>query len=245
MSQALLVVGQSHVAAFRDAARLRRERHPTRPRTRVIHTREPAYAPELVDGPDGPIFAPPLTRAIREQVARHRPILVSVIGGNVHNVLALLAHDRPFDFRLSGEPSPPLDPQAELLNESLMEASLAHEMARDFDRVRALVTLGLPVVQLESPPPIRDNGYIAAAADAYFREAGIAHRGVAPPGLRYRMWRLASRLMRREVERLGQAWRSVPSAVQDEDGFLRPHLAADATHGNALFGELLIEALGG
>lgn len=245
MTRALLVVGQSHVAALRDAARLAREADPAAPRTRVIHTREPQWAPELVDTADGPRLAPALADAVREQITRHHALLVSAAGGNVHMVLGLMRHPRPFDYRLSGEPSPPLDPAAELLPESLVEATLAFEMARDLDRLRALAALGIPLVHLESPPPVASEAFIADAADAWFRDNGIAHRGVAPAGLRYRLWRLASRIVRRETERLGQRFLPVPARALDEAGFLRLPLAADATHGNARYGALLIEALGG
>lgn len=245
VSRSLLVIGQSHVAAFRDAARLRREAYPEAARTRVIHTREPRYAPELVFTEQGPELAIPLAEAIREQIARHDPLVVSTNGGNVHAVLALMRHERPFDFRLSGEPSPPLDPGAELLVESLVEATLAREMERDIARLRALCGLVGPMIHLESPPPVRDEAFIAAAADAYFVAAGVATRGVASAGLRYRMWRLASRLFRAEAEALGCTFRPVPVAARDEDGFLREAFAGDATHGNARYGEAWIGELGG
>ena len=96
---------------------------------------------------------------------------------------------------------------------------------------------------IESPPPIRDDRFIAAAADRYFRDTAIAELGVAPAGLRFRLWRLASRLFRTEVERLGCLFLAVPAEVKDEEGFLLPELAADATHGNAAYADLLIEAL--
>lgn len=243
MTRALLVVGQSHVAAFRDAARERRERDPAAPRTRVIHTGEPHYAPELVGDGDQARLAEPLAAAIGDQIARHDPLLVSVTGGNVHNVLGLIRHPRPFDFRLSGEPSPPLDPLAELLVESTVSATLARMMARDLMRMRALRAFAGPFVHLESPPPIRDDRFIAAAADLYFKDAGIARLGVSPAGLRFRLWRLASRLLRAEAEALGCRVLAVPDAARDEAGFLRPDLAADATHGNAHYGHILIEAL--
>ena len=243
MSRALLVVGRSHVAAFRDAARARRERTPDAPRTRVIHTGEPAYAPELVDEGGEARLAPPLAEAIRDQIERHDPLVVSVTGGNVHNELGLIRHRRPFDFRLSGEPSPPFDGGAELLVEGLVAATLARMMAGDLARLRALRAAVGPFVQVESPPPIRDDRFIAAAADQYFRDAGVARLGVAPAGLRFRLWRLASRLLRAEVESLGCRYFAVPDKAKDGAAFLPPDLAADATHGNARYGDILIEAL--
>lgn len=241
MRRALLVVGQSHVAAFRDAARRRREADREAPRTRVIHTGAAEYAPELED--DGARFVPPLAEAIRDQLARHAPRVVSVVGGNVHNVLALIRHRRPFDFRLSGEPAPPLDAGAELLVEGQVAATLAGHMARDLARMRALAALAGPPTQLESPPPVRDDAVIRDAADAFFRARGIDGQGVAGPGLRYRMWRLASRLLRAEAEALGGRYLPVPAAARDGEGFLRREFVGDATHGNAAYADLWIEAL--
>lgn len=243
MNRAVLVIGQSHVAAIRDAARVRRERDPAVPRTRVIHTGESHYAPELVDEGEQERLALPLAEAINDQITRHDPLLVSVTGGNAHNVLGLIRHRRPFDFRLSDEPSPPLDSMAELLVEGLVSATLSRMMARDMTRLRALRALIGPFVHLESPPPVRDDRFIAAAADRYFRDADIARLGVAPAGLRFRLWRLASRLFRAEVEALGCRFVAVPDAAKDEEGFLLSGLAADATHGNARYGDILIEAL--
>ena len=239
----MLVIGQSHVAAIRAAARARRERDPAAPRTRVIHTGEPQYAPDWTEEDGRARLAPPLVEAIRDQIARHDPLVVSVTGGNVHNALGLIRHRRPFDFRLSGEPSPPLDPTAELLVEGLVSATLARMMAGDLARLRALHAAIGPFVQVESPPPVRDDGFIAAAADRYFQDAGIARLGISPAGLRFRLWRLASRLFRAEVERLGCRFLPVPLEATDADGFLAPDLAADATHGNARYGDILIEAL--
>ena len=243
MTRSLVGVGQSHVAAFRDAARVRRERDPIAPRTRVIHTGEAHYAPDLVEADARYTLGTALADAVRHQIVAHNPLLVSVIGGNVHNVLGLLRHERPFDFRLSNESSPEVDLEAELLVESTVALVLKRMAARDLARLRALHATVGPFLQVESPPPLRDSASIEAASEAYFRDAGIARVGVAPAGLRYRLWRLASRLFREAAEDLGCGFVPVPESVRDSDGFLRPELAADATHGNEQYGENLIREL--
>lgn len=235
----ILVIGQSHVAAIRAAAAIRRTADPARPRTRTIHTLEPQHAPELDE--DG--FGPALTAAIRDQIARHDPLVVSAMGGNVHNALALLAHPRPFDFHLSDEPSPPVDPAAEPIAGALVAATLHAALAKDRRRLAALAALAARFVHLESPPPVADDGWIAAQADDYFRAQGGDVPRVAPAALRYRIWRLHARIVRAEVERLGGRVLPVPAAVLDADGFLDPAFAGDATHGNAAYGEATIAAL--
>jgi hypothetical protein len=165
------------------------------------------------------------------------------MGGNVHNALGLLAHPRPFDFRLSGEPSPPLDPNAEPIAEALVTAALQAARATDRRRLALLADIAGPFVHLESPPPVANGAWVAAQADAYFRDKGGAVPAIAPAALRHRIWRLHSRIVRAEVAALGGRFLPVPAAVLDADGFLDPAFAADATHGNAAYGEAVIAAL--
>ena len=243
----ILVVGQSHVAAIRAAAKTHREAFPDAPRTRVIHTIEEVHAPEfegVVDGDySAATFGPKLRAAIEDQIARHHPRVASVVGGNVHNVLALMRHPRPFDFILSGEEGPPRDEEAELIPEALVRASLSARLAPDFARLRALEAIVGPFLHIESPPPVRDGTFIAERAEGAFRDRAGPQVAAAGPGLRWRMWRLSSALLREAVEDLGCTYLSAPPTARDADGFLDLEFAADPTHGNEAYGELLIRAI--
>ncbi|MGC6331250.1 hypothetical protein [Rhizorhabdus sp. FW153] len=244
MSRAILVIGQSHVAAIRSAAKARREADPDRPRTRVIHTLEERYAPEMIGAGEEARFSPALEEAIRDQIARHDPIRASVSGGNVHNGFALIRHPRPFDFLLSTEAGPPLDSAAEPIIEAMMQTALESALDHDRARLREIARImGPGVIQIESPPPLADDARIAALADGYFRERGIAAQGVAPAPLRYKMWRLHSRIVAGYCADLGLRYLPVPAETQDGEGFLRSELAGDATHGNEAYGEAIIRAL--
>jgi hypothetical protein len=243
----LLVVGQSHVAAIRAAAKTHREAFPDQPRTRVIHTLEAAHAPELVGVAGGDYgaaaFGPKLRVAIEDQIARHAPRIVSVIGGNVHNALALVRNARPYDFLLAGDDGPPSDEGAELIPAALIRATLLRKLQPDFARLRALHAVTGPFLHAESPPPVRDDAYIAARAEAWFRDGSQGGIAVAGAGLRWRMWRLTSLLLRDAVEAMGCGFVPVPASVQDPDGFLRLDCAADPTHGNEAYGEAMIRAI--
>lgn len=240
MSRAVLVIGQSHIAAVRSAAKIRREADPERLRTRVIHTLEPQYAPEL----DGDRFSTALEGTIRDQIARHDPIIASASGGNAHNRFALIAHPRAFDFLLSAEDGPPIEPGAEPVTEALIRAALYDALGRDRMRLHEIRRIaGDVVVQLESPPPVADGGWIAAQADAYFQDQGVAQLGVAPAGLRYKIWRLHSQMVAEMCAELGLRFLPVPRETLDTQGYLRTEFAGDATHGNAAYGEAVIRAL--
>ena len=243
----ILVVGQSHVAAIRAAAKTHREAFPDEPRTRVIHTVEEVHAPEfegVVDGDySAATFGPKLRAAIEDQIARHAPRVASVVGGNVHNILALMRHPRPFDFLLPDDRGPPRDEDAELIPEALVRATLRARLAPDFARVRALKTIAGPFLHIESPPPVRDETFIAERAEGVFRDRAGTDIAAAGPGLRWRMWRLSSHLLREAIEDLGCAYLPAPAAARNADGFLRLDFAADPTHGNEAYGELLIRAI--
>lgn len=243
MNRAILVIGQSHIAAIRAAAKARREADPDRLRTRVIHTIEPQYAPEVIGEGDEAMFAPALVETIRDQIARHAPLVASASGGNVHNGFALIRHPRPYDFLLSGEDGPPLDPEAEPLSEALVRAALEEGLARDRIRLREIARIAGDVIQLESPPPLADNAAIAAQADAYFRNRAIGDLGVASPALRYKIWRLHSRTVAGYCTALGMRFLPAPRETQDARGFLLPEFAGDATHGNRAYGEAVIRQL--
>jgi hypothetical protein len=241
-----LFVGQSHVAAIRAARQARRDSGGKFKRTRGIHTLEQRYIPELEGMEDEATarFGPLLRADLEEERALYAPTVASVMGGNAHNALALVRHPRGYDFRLPGEDSgPPPQPDDEPIPFALARAALLQHLGADFLRLRMLRDVVGPFVHVESPPPLRDDALIREQADAFFKEQAIATLGVAPAGLRWRMWRLNALLFRERVEALGCAFLPVPAEVQDEVGFLRPELAADATHGNAAYGEIVIRAV--
>ena len=243
MSRSILVIGQSHIAAVRSAAKTRREADPDRLRTRVIHTMEPQYAPEVEGEGEQARFTAVLEETIRDQIARNVPLVASASGGNVHNGFALIRHPRPYDFLLAGEAGPGLDPDAEPLPEAQVRAALEASLERDRIRLREIKRIAGDVIQLESPPPVADSAWIAAQADAYFKERGLAELGVAPPPLRYKIWRLHSQIFAGYCAEIGLGFLPVPAEIQDANGFLRPEYAGDATHGNEAYGEAVIRAL--
>lgn len=236
----LLVVGQSHVGAIQAAAKTHRERYPDEPRTRVIHTQSELYAPEFA----GEVFGTKLRAAIADQIARHTPRVASVFGGNAHNMISLMRHPRPYDFELQGEgQGPPRDGEAELVPEALVRAALEARLQTDFLRLRLFHEAAGPFIHLESPPPLLGDVFIRDRAEKHFRDTTGRAIDPASPGLRWRIWRLNSQMLRAAVEALGCRFMPVPVETQDADGFLRLEFAADPTHGNEAYGEAVIRKL--
>lgn len=238
-SRNILIVGHSHIHALRLAAIRRREADPARPRTRTIHLLDPAFAPEM----EGDDFGPALKAAIRDQIERHEPILASAIGGNAHAAFAMIPRER-FDFETEGGDTLPLDESATILSEAEVRARLGHWLELEMSRLRLLRALAGPFWHLESPPPVRSAEWIMAHAEPYFTEQPDYHDlGIAPAGVRYRCWLLASRMIRELCDELGCSYVEVPRHLRGEAGLLRPSLARDATHAREPFGEEMLRAL--
>lgn len=236
----MLVVGQSHIGAIQAATKKHRETYPDEPRTRVIHTQSELYAPEF----EGEAFGRKLLAAIEDQIARHSPRVASVFGGNAHNLISLMRHPRPYDFRLGGgDAGPPLDPDAELLPESLVRGALEDRLRVDFLRLRLFREAAGSFIHLESPPPVLNDAFVRDRAEKYFRDHSGREIVPASPGLRWRVWRLNSRIIQEAVEELGCRFMPVPAEVQDADGFLRLDYAGDPTHGNEAYGEAVLRKL--
>ena len=235
----ILVIGHSHIEAIRRAAILRREADPDRPRTRTIYLLDPAFGGEM----EGNAFSPGIRTAIRDQIDRHAPLVASAIGGNIHAALTMIPHER-IDFVLSGDDALPIDEAALLLTEAEMAARLTTALQPDLLRLRLLRGLAGPFWHLESPPPVRNADWIRDKAERYWTEQPEFHTlGIAGAGIRYRAWRLANRIIRAELDRLGCAYVPTPAHVCGTTGLLRPSHGRDATHGNHHFGEAMIQAL--
>lgn len=235
----ILVIGHSHVGAIRSAAIRRREANPDQPRTRTIYLGDPIFGREMQGGD----FSPAIRDAVRDQIERHRPIVASAIGGNVHAAMTLIPHRR-FDFVLSADDALPIDREAELRSESDVRSELTRLLERDLLQLRLLRDLAGPFWHLEPPPPVRDSEWVKTHAEEFFTsQPAFAELGVAPAGVRYRTWRLQCRIVREACAQLGCGYVSVPSSMCGEVGLLRPSQARDATHAGPNFGEEMIRAL--
>lgn len=177
---------------------------------------------------------PDVTRAI----GVHRGPAFSIVGGNRHNRLGLVRHPRPFDFVLPEQPDLPLDPAAELIPYNAIKAALTLQSQSIFQQLQALSDrYNGQLTQIESPPP---------ATEAEIRERPgkareqIGEHGAGYAMTRYRLWRLYSTIIRSFCDRLGVRFLTVPPESMDQHGFLLPHLTKNATHGNRLYGAMVL-----
>lgn len=174
-----------------------------------------------------------------------RNVLVSMVGGNAHNLLALVQPPRPFDFVLGEKPDLPLDGGSERLAEAEVAAVLSSAVEGEIAPIlRAMAhSVGGEIWHLESPPPIRSNDHIARHLEARFQGQPGGTR-VSSPALRYKLWRLHSAAVRKCCDELGIRFLEHPAEGVDTDGFLREeHVPANATHAAPSYGRLQLDQI--
>jgi hypothetical protein len=179
---------------------------------------------------------------LAERVRRGRAPIFSLIGGSAHTVLAMVEHPRPFDFILPSDPNIPFDETRELVPAHAVRAKIAELAAPYFAILPALLAVAPgPVLQIEPPPPLADEGRIAPFVP-WVLFPGQPHR-VAPKWLRYKTWRLHSELIREACTTLGIGYIAAPRAAMDAEGFLRDEYDQDGAHANGAYGALVLDLL--
>lgn len=202
----------------------------TREVTRFEPPAPPALHPAVIAALDGCV------------VPGSHVCVVSMIGGNSHNVLGLFRHERPFDFVLPGDSSLPIETGAQIVPYSAMRACLERRMRYERGTLEALRRHHPgALLHLESPAPPRDDGFVADALDEF--------RTLSPDGtvvgaaLRYKLWRLHSAIVKDFCDALGITFVAAPVDALDGHGFLARHACEDATHANAWYGHRLLNQI--
>jgi hypothetical protein len=182
-----------------------------------------------------------LSAAIIDTV-KDAALVVSMIAGSMHNGMTLIEHERPFDFVLEEEPDLPILSGREILPTKVFLAAMEEINGfwfGLFDFIRAHHKG--PFIHIESPPPMLED-HIRKHPKSFADD--IARVGVSPASIRYKSWRLHSKLHQIVMADLGGYFLPVPPESQDENGFLFSHLAAeDPIHGSPAYGELIYQQL--
>jgi len=163
-------------------------------------------------------------------------IIVSCVGGNHHNQMCLLNHNEPFDFVFDCIEGGDLLQERRILSFQLAKAALAAQLRVVLFTIEQLVRYSeLPVIHIESPPPIGDEQHILSYPGAF--QEGIKKYGISPRELRYKFWRLHSQILKEHCDNHRIVFCPAPSFTMDESGFLlKEFLGQDPTHGNTLYG---------
>jgi hypothetical protein len=232
----VVILGDSHINAPRLAAKYRKGRgeNCSFEFLRLLRKRGEIERGEV-----------PLRKAINLVTnLRASDLVISMVGGNQHAVYSTVQHDIPFDFHLpDGVPTEPDDKEIipfRMINEVFRKGIHEGHDGTVISSVRNATHARL--IHMLPPPPKRDNVHIAQYHEPHFAKVGIGDRGVAPPDLRLKFWKMQADILaefcsEQSVELL---W-PLPETL-DEDGFLlKEFYSSDATHANAAYGELMLQ----
>lgn len=245
----LVGMGHSHVFAIKAAAATyQADLASERVRVETIRVGDEPHRDYRVRSLVGGIGGFAWSAAMLEEISKaesEADLVFSCFGGNAHNILGLVKHPRPYDFVLDDEPERPMAEGAEIVPMALIEDALARQggYPETIWSLRALrqTYKGL-LVHCESPPQIPSEAHL-------FKYAGVFKEkfdqfGVAPAELRYKLWRVHSRLIKRECEALGINFIDAPPEMMDAQGFLVEQAwNPDATHANTVYGLAVIRQL--
>ena len=191
------------------------------------------------------VLNPALMLAIDEKVPRkYDRIFISMFGGNAHNALTLLEHPAPFDIILPEETGRPRIPNAQVVPYDYIERfirRLAEGYLLNMTCLRNAYSEA--VIHVESPPPIGDNDFVLAHLEQYFLDQTSTPK-VAPRELRYKLWRLHSKVVLEAATASKVKFLPAPSACIDSEGFLtREAYGTDSTHAGAAYGIHVLKEL--
>lgn len=163
---------------------------------------------------------------------RREPIAMSLLG-NLSNAVGLAVHDQPFYVMVDGE-----EGDGEMITRGAMRdlfESRIRPTSRRFLRLRQ--STPAPIYHLATPPPKGDQERLQALLKNHGRK-------VNRPAQRLALWQIEMEVVRDLCAEWGVEFIEPPAASRDSHGFLRPeYYAADITHANAAYGELVLRQL--
>lgn len=189
----------------------------------------------IVNEGDQPRFA----GEISEALTQHAGAIFSFVGGGAHVVLGMLVHPRRFDFVLPEQPGLAIDPAAEVLPAAAVRQileSMTHEYLLLMEEIRRL-TKG-PMFHLEPPPPSADAQRMMV--DVPWGMFPDRCREISSAALRYKLWRLHSRILRGWCSSRDVIFVKAPVQTVNANGFMCDDYYGDGAHANNAYGDLVL-----
>lgn len=165
-------------------------------------------------------------------------------GGNAHNAVGLIQHERAFDFILPEDPTLPLRDDVEIIPSGYVAGVLEAIMEWHAIQLTCLrAATEDPVYHLETPPPLADAEFVQKHLDLFFK-VNFETTEISSQLLRFKIWRLQASLQRSRCRDIGVVYIEAPQESMDQHGFLKTqYYGRDATHANSAYGELVLRQI--
>ncbi len=187
----------------------------------------------------------PTKESIDTYLARNDTIVMTIFGGNIHNVISLVKAWDDFDFILPSNPDLTLDREAQLVPYAAIKGMLKYRISNPhLDRLKTMSNL-LPtcLINIETPPPLGDDKFVLEYMDPFFTEKFGVVTEVIPRTLRHKIWRLSCEIYIEFCRENGIRYHNTPSHLMEENLFLaKQAYLTNATHANSWFGRGMAES---
>ena len=173
-------------------------------------------------------------------------LLVSAIGGNMHQVVSLVQHPVAFDFFMKDESLYSVEGFKQIIPYSqVLDYFLTRLRGKDCQRLLQLKQIAkCKVYHLIPPPPKENHEHILKRPESTFRNNGIMEKGISNPNLRLKTWKVQVQALEAICKEMGVDLLKPPSDAVEKSGFLKErYYANDATHANAQYGLLVLNQL--
>ncbi|WP_145985255.1 hypothetical protein [Altererythrobacter sp. B11] len=162
------------------------------------------------------------------------------LGGTEYNLLGLIESPQPFDFLLS--PGDAVAPERTPVPHGLVRAALASRMRSSLARMADVrAQYECPFTCVAPPPPFAELD-----ATVNLPRAFVPHldKGIAPARLRLKLYNVQLELLQAHCRAEEITFMPAPSNATDDAGYLRREFwDKDPTHGNARYGQSVIEQI--
>ncbi len=177
--------------------------------------------------------------SIDAYLAENDTIVLTIFGGNIHNVISLVKAWKDFDFILPSNPDLSLDQKAQLIPYAAIKGMLKLKISNPhLDRLKIMGKL-IPnsLINIETPPPIGDDAFVLEHMDPYFNEKFGVVKEVIPRILRHKIWRMSCEIYSEFCNENRISHHETPPRLMEDRLFLaRQAYSTNATHANSWFG---------
>ena len=179
---------------------------------------------------------------IFKELAKNVDAVCASFFGTAYNLIGIANDPQPFDFIESNECKVrPLE-KTTYIPHSLFEKQM-HNYTRGIGKyletLRNLTPMTVPILNLESPPPVGSEEYIRNFS-AHFSEK-VENLGVSPPSVRRKIWKLHEKNIRGYCHETDIHYLTAPKEALNREGLMKNKFCApDPLHGNIAYGQLVL-----
>ncbi len=238
-NKSLLFIGMSHVIAIRTA----NEKQP-RPGVEVL--RIPTEKSVKNTGQAYPAFDIESGKILPDKLGNPNPdVVVLCLSGNEHNVYALFEHPEKFALvTADGRVDDDIDDRTFVPSSVFKDLVLARRVAnREMTQDIAALFPKAQIVQMLPPPPMEDGEALRNMKDMDPKLEEAFKSGIGPDATRLAAYEIGIEVIKDEVRAHDALIVEPHPDALTKAGFLKAELCDNPTHGNAVYGQMMLDKI--